>query len=173
MALAFGVWIGEWEKAREVRSGCHLSSLDRRARSDEGWVPAMEGVGEVVVQDAGADLEQQVSPSGCPAHLLLFDHPLADNLVDGGLDEGTGNGLTRSIAFAVVRDPRSVGSDVAAKLTDRLAQLALFGARVLVVDVELNVVDRLQRKKDVAVPEIPLESVQFLGEFGGELGILA
>src|SRR5216683_3766011 len=124
MALAFGVWIGEWEKAREVRSGCHLSSLDRRARSDEGWVPAMEGVGEVVVQDACADLEQQVSASGCPAHLLLLDHPLADDLVDGGLDERARDGFARSEAFAVVWNPRAIGSDVAARTNRHVVSVA-------------------------------------------------
>jgi hypothetical protein len=50
------------------RLGCPLC-LDWCSESDEGWVPALEVVGELVVQDAAADLEQQVSPLGCPAHL--------------------------------------------------------------------------------------------------------
>jgi hypothetical protein len=39
----------------------------------EVGVPAVEVVGEVVVEDSGADLEQQVGSAGCPAHLLFFD----------------------------------------------------------------------------------------------------
>jgi hypothetical protein len=49
----------------------------------EVGVPAVEVVGEVVVEDSGADLEQQVGSAGCPAHLLFFDHAFADDLVDG------------------------------------------------------------------------------------------
>ena len=111
-----------------------------------------------------------MSPLGCPAHLLLLDHPLADDLIDGGLDECTGNGFTRSIAFAVVRDPRPVGPDVAAKLIDGLAQLVLCRARVLVVDVELKVVDRLQREEDIAVPQIPLEPLQLVASSAASFG---
>jgi hypothetical protein len=32
----------------------------------------MKVVGELVVEDAGADLEQEVGAAGCPAHLLFF-----------------------------------------------------------------------------------------------------
>lgn len=46
----------------------------------EAGVPPFVVVGEGVVEDAGADLEQQVRSSGAPPHLLLFDH--ADDLVD-------------------------------------------------------------------------------------------
>jgi hypothetical protein len=60
----------------------------------ESGVPASVVVGEGVVEDSGADLEQQVGPAGAPAHLLLFDHAFADDLVDGGLDERGGDGLT-------------------------------------------------------------------------------
>ena len=47
----------------------------------------MEVAGELVVEDAGADLEQQVGATRGPAHLLFFDHALADDLVDRGLGE--------------------------------------------------------------------------------------
>ena len=48
----------------------------------EAGAPAVEVVGEGVVEDAGADLEEEVRSSGAPAHLLLFDHAFADDLVD-------------------------------------------------------------------------------------------
>jgi Plasmid pRiA4b ORF-3-like protein len=47
----------------------------------EVGVPASVVVGEGVVEDAGADLEEEVCSAGCPAHLLLFDHAFADHLV--------------------------------------------------------------------------------------------
>jgi hypothetical protein len=39
----------------------------------EAGVPATEIVGEFVVEHSGADLQEQVGTSGCPAHLLFFD----------------------------------------------------------------------------------------------------
>jgi len=65
----------------------------------EAGVPAVEVAGELVVEDTGADLEQEVGAAGRPAHLLLFDHALADDLVDRGLGERGGDGLTRAVAF--------------------------------------------------------------------------
>ena len=38
----------------------------------EAGVPAVKVAGELVVEDAGADLEQEVGAAGCPAHLLFF-----------------------------------------------------------------------------------------------------
>ena len=49
----------------------------------EAGIPAVEVIGEVVVEDAGADLKQEVGSSGAPAHLLLFDHSFAHDIVDG------------------------------------------------------------------------------------------
>ncbi len=76
----------------------------------------MKVVGELVVEDAGADLEQQVGAAWCPAHLLFFDHALADDLVDRGFGERGGDGLASTLAFPVAGDPPGVGADVAAGL---------------------------------------------------------
>src|SRR5438067_1354738 len=61
-----------------------------------------------------------MSALGRPAHLLLLDHALADDLVDGGLDERTGDRLATSVAFAIIWDPRAVGPNVARELGDHL-----------------------------------------------------
>ena len=45
----------------------------------EAGVLAAEVAGELVVEDVGADLEQEAGAAGCPAHLLLFDHALASD----------------------------------------------------------------------------------------------
>ena len=42
-------------------------------------VLAAEVAGELVVEDVGADLDQEAGAAGCPAHLLLFDHALASD----------------------------------------------------------------------------------------------
>ena len=41
-----------------------------------------------------------------------------------------------------------------------------------VVQVDLEIVDGLQRTKDVAVPQEPLQSLQLLRHLGRELGIV-
>jgi hypothetical protein len=69
----------------------------------EVGVPAPVVVGEGVVEDSGAYLEEQVRPAGAPPHLLFFDHAFFPNcemifIPDAGweataelwADEGTG-----------------------------------------------------------------------------------
>src|SRR5664280_231308 len=56
--------------------------------------------------------------------VTLLHHPLADDLVDGGLGEGTGDDLASPVTLAVVGDAGAVGPQVAAELADRFAQLA-------------------------------------------------
>ena len=92
----------------------------RVRRPAETGVPAAEFVGELVVEDPGADLQQQVGAAGCPAHLLLFDHALGDDLVDRGLGERGGDGLASTLAFPVVRDPAGVRAQVSIELAHRL-----------------------------------------------------
>lgn len=38
----------------------------------ESGVPAVEVAGELVIEDSGADLQQEVRPAWCPPHLLFF-----------------------------------------------------------------------------------------------------
>ena len=114
--------------------------------------PPVEVLGQIVVQDSGADLEQEVSAAGTPAHLLILHHPFAHDLVDGRLHERAGDGLACSVSLPVVGDGRGIGPDVGVELGDRLEQLALFGARVLDVEVNHQILDDLQGSKDVAVP---------------------
>jgi hypothetical protein len=42
----------------------------------------------VIVDDLGADLEQQMGAIRALAHLLLLDYPLADDPVDRGFSHG-------------------------------------------------------------------------------------
>jgi hypothetical protein len=85
-------------------------------RGSEARVPAGEVSGEVVVEDSGADLQEQVGATGRPAHLLLLDHAAADDAVDGGLGGGGGDRLATAVPFAVVRDLLAVAPDVGAEL---------------------------------------------------------
>jgi len=118
----------------------------------------MEVVGEFVVEHPGADLEWEMRPPGCPAHLLLLHHPLAHHLVDRRLRKGAGDGLAGAVALPVVGDAPGVGPDVAAELGHRSLEFALFWAWVLDVEVHLQILRRLQGTEDVAVPEEPLEA---------------
>ena len=51
----------------------------RAAVVGEAWVPALEVAGQIVVQDRGADLEEELGARWRPAHLLLLAHPLFPN----------------------------------------------------------------------------------------------
>lgn len=81
-------WAAETGKNRGRLCGQRLVIGD----VGESGVPSPVVLGEGVVEDSGADLEQEVGSSACPAHLLLFDHA-ADHLADRGLDERGEDGL--------------------------------------------------------------------------------
>jgi hypothetical protein len=53
----------------------------------EARVPALEITAQLLIEHAGPDLQQPVGARGRPTHLLSLHKPLADNLVNGGLDE--------------------------------------------------------------------------------------
>src|SRR5450756_2827823 len=76
-------------------------------RSGERWVPPVEVVGELVVEDPDTDLQQEVRAARGPAHLLLLDHALADQLVDRGLDERGRDGLALSLIH--ISEPTRLG----------------------------------------------------------------
>jgi hypothetical protein len=137
----------------------------------EAGIPAVKVGSQFVVEDAGADLEEEVGSAWGPAHLLFLDHAFADDLVHGGLDEGAGDGLPGAVVFPVVGDPVGVGPDVGGELTHRLGQSGLFEGGLLAAFVELALqfLDGLQGAEDVAVPEEPFEAVQVLADLGGEL----
>ena len=88
-------------RAEHFGGGYAASATRSGARLRPG-VPAVEVAGELVVEDAGADLEQEVGAAGRPAHLLLLTMRLlmtwltADSVKRGG---GGGDGLTRAVAF--------------------------------------------------------------------------
>jgi hypothetical protein len=108
-----------------------------------------------------------VCAAGGPAHLLLFDHALADHLVDGGFGERGGDRLTGSVAFAVVGDALGVGPQVAVELAHRgqqLARLALVGLQDL--QIADQPVDGGQGAEDVAVPQKPFQPAQVFADPG-------
>ena len=103
-------------RARHVPPAECAARAAAHQSQNESWVPALEGAVEIVVEDLGADLEQEVRSAGCPAHLLFLDHPFADDLVHGGVDERVGDRLAAAVALAVVGDPGGVGVDVVLEL---------------------------------------------------------
>jgi hypothetical protein len=48
----------------------------------EPGIPPVEVLGQVVVQNSGTYLEQEVRTSGALAHLLFLHHPFAHDLVN-------------------------------------------------------------------------------------------
>jgi hypothetical protein len=63
-----------------------------------------------------------------PPHLLLFDHPLADHLINGGLHKAGSDPFPIAIALAIVGDELLVIGDVSLKLLRFLQQSELLRA---------------------------------------------
>ena len=98
-----GAVVPHWGRGRPEQSvGGHAASA---ALGHKLRVPAAEGVGQLVVEDGCPDLEQEVDTSRRAAHLLLFDHALAHDLVARRLHEGVGDRLARAVGA-----PRGSGS---------------------------------------------------------------
>ena len=62
---------------------------------------------------------------GAPAHLLLFDHAFADDLVDRGFHERGGDDLAGAVALPVVGYGRGVRGEVPGELADRLGEFVV------------------------------------------------
>src|ERR1700737_865649 len=93
-----------------------------------------------------------------PSHLPLLDHSLADDLVDGRLDERGGDGLAGPVTLPYLGiEPAFVSMYPP---TNRLEQLAMLGSWFLDVEVGLQVTHGLQGSKHVAVPQEPLQALQ-------------
>ena len=67
-----------------------------------------------------------MSPLPTPPHLLLFDHLLADHLIDRRLHKGCRNPFAIAPALAIVGNELTVVCDVSVELLNRLEQLLLF-----------------------------------------------
>ena len=83
------------------------------SRFPEGRVPLTKQVLEFVVEYPCSDLKQKVSPARGPPHRLLLDEPLADHLIDGGLDEARRDALPSTVPLAIVHHVSLVVADIA------------------------------------------------------------
>jgi hypothetical protein len=63
-----------------------------------------------------------------PSHLLSLDKSLTQNLVDGRLNKGRGNGFSMPITVAVIGNKGSVGANVGPEFSNDLQQLALLSS---------------------------------------------
>ena len=77
-----------------------------------------------------------------PSHLLSLDKSLTQNLVDGRLNEGRGNGFPMPVTVTVVGNKCSVGADVGPEFSNGFQQLPLLSA--FVFDVAGPIPDRPQ-----------------------------
>ena len=67
-----------------------------------------QSIAKLAVQICCPDLHEHVSTVERPAHLLLLDHPFADERVHRGLGEGRGDAKPGSVALSVVDDRAAV-----------------------------------------------------------------
>jgi hypothetical protein len=115
-------------------------------------MPAIEVRSQLLIEHSGPDLHQPMCAVRRPPHLLLLDEPLADHLVDRGLDEPGGNWLAVSVTIGVVRDRLQVRGNVVHELFELL--LKFFGAIGLGADIPGQAFERRQRAVWAAMPEV-------------------
>jgi hypothetical protein len=89
-------------------------------------VPALEVTAELLIEHTGSNLQQSMCAVRCPPHLLLLDKPLADYLIDGGLDKSGCNRLAVPMTIGVVWDRRHIGPMVPGVRYPRRAYLHCF-----------------------------------------------
>jgi hypothetical protein len=87
-----------------------------------------------------------------PAHLLLFDQPLAHDLVDGRLDEAGCDRLAVPVTICIVRDR----SDVGRHIIHELFELGLHLLRSLgfSADIPRQILKCRQCPMRTAVPQV-------------------
>jgi hypothetical protein len=72
-----------------------------------------------------------------PSHLLSLDKSLTQDLVDGRLNKGRGNGFSMPITVTVIGNKCSVGANVGPEFSNDLQQLPLLLAVVFDVQSDL------------------------------------
>ncbi len=107
-----------------------------------------------------------------PSHLLSLDKSLTQNLVDGRLNKGRGNGFSMPITVAVIGNKGSVGANVGPEFSNDLQQLPLLLAVVFDVQSEFQIVHDLQRLVNISMPEIPFEAFEFFFDFGAQIRLV-
>src|SRR3954447_17599098 len=100
-----------------------LKSRGSRDRGSEPRIPLAECCLQVVIDDLGPGLQQQVRPSCRPLHLLLLHHSLANHLVYRRLDKRRADRLAVPVAFTEVWNELLIVTDVSLEFTDALGQL--------------------------------------------------
>src|SRR5258705_13947680 len=100
-----------------------------------------------------------------PSHLLSFDKSLTQNLVDGRINKGCGNGFSMPVTVTVVGNKCSVGADIGPEFLNRFEQLPLLLAAVFDVQSQFQLVDDLQRLVNISMPQIPFEAFEFFFDF--------
>jgi hypothetical protein len=100
-------------------------------------------------------------------HLLPLHHPLAHHLVHCRFHKSSRDSLPVPVSLAVVRKELPVVLDVAIKFSQLLQQLVpAFRISCAWLQVPLEIFDALQCALDVAMPDIPFETLElFLDAF--------
>jgi len=121
----------------------------------------------ILIEYSSTNLQEMMSATFGPAHLLLFHKPPAHDLVGGRLRKSRRDRLVVAPAIAVVRDERSVRVDVAAELTQHAQELRLaFGSVRYRHNFAGELVNNLQGASNIPVPEIPLQTDNVRDQLG-------
>jgi hypothetical protein len=85
----------------------------------------------VPVPHLGSDLQEEVGTSLAPSHLLFFDEPFAQHLVDGRFHKCRGNGFSLPVALSIIRKKGAVEHDVSLEGANRFEQFPVLGLPIL------------------------------------------
>jgi len=113
--IAFARRIENWAQIVPYESGPFRVLRGRTV----GWLgllelrmPSLKILPQLAVQDACANLKQCVRAALGPSHLLLLDHALGDDLIDGGFCEPGRDRLVVPVPIGIVGNCRKIGRDV-------------------------------------------------------------
>jgi hypothetical protein len=83
-------------------------------------MPTFECSSQLLIEHSSPDLQETMCAVRRPPHLLLFDEPFADYLVDSGLNEPRRNRLAVPMTIGGIRDYRHIRCDVVYELLEFL-----------------------------------------------------
>ena len=126
-------------------------------------VPVLECGMQRAIQGPGPRLQNQMSPTSAPLHLLLLSKTFAVHRIHRRLDKGGGDPLARPIPLAIVDQAILIAGDVDLELPHGDPELAQIGiATVEGFEVKKRIIDGLPSTIGVAVPEEPLDPAQLI-----------
>lgn len=99
-------------------------------------------------------------PFFCPAHLLAFDKPFADHLINCGFHKPGRDRFPVPVAITIIGNESVIGLKVVREILYCLGEFGKVGTGLQYFQLLLQGFQLLQRFVDIAVPQRPFEPLQ-------------